>query len=221
MSPDPLAFDRAAQLAAVCRDAVLRRDLFTCRCCGHPSQTDLMISPTVTAAKTPADFEAICRYCYHVENMEVIQQSLSGHLAWLPELSQIEINTNMPFIFAAMPRFGGKVDDKTDALLKVFATREEMAAQKLDEGQKNLNDVLKALDEKPQKSALFLSLFHTGMRIVPRPKWIARRGSLTLDDFPALRRRWSRAIRGRGRFAEMAQAFSIDDWLTRLDKPSV
>lgn len=214
---DPLGVPKSASIENSINRAVVQRDNFTCVCCGFSSLHTMRIARKISTPVCVADFETMCSYCWLVENLHEAYRLNAGRLIWLPEIDQVEINRSLPKIQVRMTLLGEENDIEIIALKELFEQRAKLASEKFDfVSDYSLQNVIIACSESASKKNMFLNMFKSGLRLLPREKWIDQRGKTRFDAFPRMLSMWRREFIVQGKLYEAKNLFAIQDWLIRI-----
>lgn len=188
------------------RPQVLKRDQFTCCCCGFRSRKfqELHHLNGDHTDHRPDNLATICGFChmgFHLGRAGLLGEA---ELIWLPEIPQHELSHLARAIFIAMHE-GGEMQETAESLYSVLRLRADDARRRLGSSDPaDLGEAMLALDDETYvrcKSSL------EGIRLLP----LGRRLRDDRDIFPDMLDFWRSET---GPFAKIPTA----KWAKLLDQ---
>jgi len=206
----PVAKGTAANGAAALRSVskeqyenALRRDDYTCRCCGFRSEKFQRVIPAEPEQKTADPFITVCSFCESCFNLDRAGMTGTGILIWLPEIGQDELHHIVRAAYVARAS-GGPVAALADRALEALRMRRTEVKKRLGSDDPLLlatafEENLSAEDYAARAAKL------DGIRFLPADKYLVRTKEGDVDQFPEMLSYWRSS---EGPFA----AFPAEKW---------
>lgn len=196
------AFKSRSKLKSAMEKA-LRRDDYSCRCCGFHSEKFQRVVPAGNFSGTTDEFITLCSFCEQCFSLERTGLSGSGFLIWLPEISQADLHHIMRAIYVARASdhpLGKAAGQAFDALM---ARRTEAKKRLGSDDPLLLATVLyeNLTDAEYAKSAAKLE----GIRLLPLDRLLVRGSRGDANQFPQMVAYWTSE---EGPFASLP----VDSW---------
>ena len=184
LSGDPLAVSDAL------KDAVLKRDDYTCRYCGFRAERyqDINYTGGDKVEAKPESYVAACVFCHQCFHLERVALQQSGTVIFLPEIGQAALNHMCRAIYLARITQGPVAESAREALDALLARRAEAKARIGTDDPRTLASVLQEFLEEKEYAARAQRL--KGIRILPLDRRIVREGELEFNQFPQILAWW-------------------------------
>jgi intracellular multiplication protein IcmJ len=171
------------------RQAVLRRDIETCRFCGFRSGK---YQSAVWLDHTLRDIDEVvtsCAFCEQVRRVDVVPLQRSGVLVWLPEVSQAQLNRAMFTVYALRISQGRRASQARAVLDRLMARRQVARERFGSDDPAALTARLRDRagvtgDARPPEAET------NGLRLLPLDRRIVREAGLEFNQFPQMLAYW-------------------------------
>ncbi len=195
--------------------AVNARDFGTCVSCGFASDRYMELAPICEFPVAAGDYVTVCRCCWQVGNLDYAAIQRSAELVWMPELTQLEINREMPELYAK--RSGAEKDlaETAKRLFDIFNERRQQASIKL--GANELSHLWDLVGgEGKGIYTLLPEKLDDNFRLWPLDRIIVRVGLSEYDKYPQMADYWQS---NKGIFPNDSSSIALtsQDWLERLE----
>lgn len=190
-------------------DKILKRDDYTCRCCGFKSRRYQRVVASDIFPKANDEFVTLCLFCELCFSLERTASGASGLLIWLPEIGQADLHHIMRAIYVAR---SGENDLLAEAATKAY---DALVARRA-EAKKRLGS---------DDPSLLATAFHEGLndkeyagrgaklegiRFLPMDRVMVRTRHGDSNQFPQILKYWRS---GEGPFGR----YSLNDWTKLFD----
>ncbi|WEJ31697.1 hypothetical protein [Devosia sp. SD17-2] len=163
------------------------RDDGICRYCGFRCELyQAAVGPA--GAVTASQFFTTCGFCANVINLDRVSPAGAGWLVWLPELSQVDLNTWMRVIFVCRIS-QGRAADQANAALAAFTDRRRAAIEEVGTDDAGQFEQWLAGRASPEEYRAALNGAH-GLRLLASGRQIVRDGELQFNRFPQILAYW-------------------------------
>jgi len=114
-------------------DKVLARDGYTCRCCGFTSKKYQRVTALKTMQPSAKEGELItvCSFCEMATELDRAGMYGSGHLIWLPEMTQAELNQVVRALYVARVSKDSVLSKAAERALEVLMARRSEVKKRL------------------------------------------------------------------------------------------
>lgn len=196
------------------RASVLKRDKYTCQFCGFQARRfqevrSADINDNAPNPKNPAEWITACHMCEQCLSLERVGMMGEGILIWLPEISQIDLNSAVRALYVAK-NGEGPISDIAKKTLDMLKARREDAKRRL------------GTDDPLLLATVFFDHISTGeyeerlerlkdVRLLSLERRIQRRAEVEVDRFPEMLEFWSSR---EGPFGQTPPS----DWKSILDQ---
>lgn len=184
-------------------DKILQRDDYTCRFCGFRSSRYQRVVPSAEGHVTA------CGFCEQVMSLERAAMMGGGHLIWLPELSQAELNHIVRAAYVAREADGEMAKAATRTLDALTARRGEAKKRLGSDDPLVLATVMYENLNQKERQAAQSKL--DGVRFLPLDRHMVRGKNGEFNGFPQMIDFWRSK---QGPFADM----SAPSWKALLAK---
>ncbi|CAN5667842.1 hypothetical protein BH23GEM9_BH23GEM9_30470 [soil metagenome] len=171
-------------LPARLKAVVLARDNHVCRCCGFRSEQfqEVMVWGST---RDPERMATACIFCHQAYHLDWVPGMRSGHLIWLPEMDQIELNRLVREARIFMRRSSGTLAKKVIEHLadRRGAAHERLGTDSLEEAISVLRQIYAAADPR------FDDLM-SGLRLLPLAHRYVTEASFEYNQFPRILDYW-------------------------------
>ena len=216
MVPNPYDGITSDDIPQGIRSAVHFRDENTCRACGFRSQRFMSVQAVAAVPLLPEDYVTLCRACWMIENLDRAAIHRSASFAWIPELTQREINSGLPLIYIERQLRSSTANAVIKNLLDTFKARSDEAHKRL--GAKGRDRFFNVLSDhgKSHKARLEgIGIWDEGLRIWPLDRWIEHSGPMEYNSYPMMISHW-RKSRPATPHGDRSAGLIARDWLTRM-----
>ncbi len=181
---------KPAALDPALKQKIFERDDHTCRCCGFRSQKyqDVLQLPGTSADGKQGNMVTACIFCHQCFNLDQIADMRSGVLAWLPEISQIDLHHIARAAYVARISQGPTADAARRVLDIFMGRREEVKKRLGTDDPFILATVLRdyinegAYEQRQKKLE--------GIRLFPLDRRIIKEADLEFNQFPQILAFW-------------------------------
>jgi len=116
-------------------EQALKRDGYTCRCCGFESKkyqkvVSASLLPSQSGVKE-SDFVTVCTFCEMTMMQERAGLTGAGYIIWLPELTQAELNHAVRALYIAQKSDDEELKNAAARTLDVLTLRRSEAKKRL------------------------------------------------------------------------------------------
>ena len=192
-SPDTSGASPSGRAPAKARvDKALSRDSFSCRCCGFQSkkyQRVLFEADLDSEAKGDA-LVTVCTFCEMTALLDRAASGSGGHLIWLPELSQGELNNVMHALYVARESDDATLAKAAKRTIDVLVARRAEAKKRLgtDDPALLATALHEQLDDKAYRAR---AQKLEGVRFLAPDRYLVRQRGKDVNLFPAMLTYWA------------------------------
>jgi intracellular multiplication protein IcmJ len=169
---------------------ILKRDEYTCQCCGFRSEKyqQILFKDQNPANLDPDNLLTSCIFCHQCFDLQHVAEMRSGTLIWLPEITQASLNNMARAIYIARIS-QGPIAETVRQILDLMMERREEAVRRITTDDPFilatvLNDYLSLKAYQGRESKL------SGIRLFPLDRRIIKEADLEFNQFPQILAYW-------------------------------
>lgn len=173
-------------------DKVMSRDSFSCRCCGFQSKKyqRVLFASDVSPDEKGDDLVTVCTFCELTALLDRAANGSGGHLIWLPELSQGELNNVMHALYVARESDDEALAKAAKRTVDVLMARRAEAKKRLGTDDPAL--LATALHEQLDDTAYAARVKKLeGIRFLSPDRYFVRQRGKDVNLFPAMLAYWA------------------------------
>ncbi len=169
-------------------EKTLRRDDFTCRCCGFQSQKYQRVIPADPELEAGSPFITVCAFCELCFYLDYAGLTGAGTLIWLPEITQADLHHIMRAIYVVRGADHPLADAASRAYDALIARRMEAKKRLGSDDPLLLATVFQESLTNKEYAARKEKL--EGIRLMPLERWLMRGPRGDVNQFPQMLKYW-------------------------------
>lgn len=195
-------------------EKIILRDAGACRCCGFTSkkfQRVIYLRDIDEKAKED-ELVTVCTFCEMTANLDRAGLTGAGHLIWLPEMTQADVNNAVRALYVAIESGSDPLAKAARRTLDVLMARRAEAKKRLGTDDPLL--LATALQEQVDAKTYAARLKKLeGLRFLPLDRFFALQGGKEVNVFPVMLSYW---MSPEGPFGKLP----VDQWTKLFEEVS-